>query len=129
MVAEWTGIPVSRLSSDDSEALRGLEDALHKRVVGQNEVRQGASLVLIASRRQMTCHSKGNLPLHQSPFSFLPCTPLAPFLFFSLPADLFTPPASPSPLPLPLVRPKLSGRDLTKCLARSFQSMKCFTLC
>jgi ATP-dependent Clp protease ATP-binding subunit ClpC len=37
MVAMWTGIPVSRLAGEESERLLRMEDALHKRIVGQDE--------------------------------------------------------------------------------------------
>ena len=33
----WTGIPVSRLSSDESGRLLQMEEALHKRIIGQDE--------------------------------------------------------------------------------------------
>ncbi len=37
VVAMWTGIPVTRMASDEAERLMGMEDALHKRIVGQHE--------------------------------------------------------------------------------------------
>ena len=37
VVNAWTGIPVTRLTEDESERLLHLEDILHKRVVGQDE--------------------------------------------------------------------------------------------
>ena len=37
IVAEWTNIPVTRLTSTESERLLGMEDVLHKRVIGQDE--------------------------------------------------------------------------------------------
>jgi len=37
IVSSWTGIPVKRLTEEDSERLMKLEDILHKRVVGQEE--------------------------------------------------------------------------------------------
>ncbi len=37
IVSKWTGIPVTRLLSSESERLVHLEDNLHKRVVGQDE--------------------------------------------------------------------------------------------
>ncbi len=36
VVERWTGIPVGKLLSGDREKLLGLEDVLHRRVVGQN---------------------------------------------------------------------------------------------
>jgi ATP-dependent Clp protease ATP-binding subunit ClpC len=37
IVAMWTGIPVTRISEAESERLLHMEDALHERVVGQQE--------------------------------------------------------------------------------------------
>ena len=37
VVAMWTGIPVTRIAQEESERLLHMEDALHKRVIGQNE--------------------------------------------------------------------------------------------
>mgnify|MGYP002530903288 FL=1 len=37
VVANWTGIPVKKISQDENERLKNLEIELHKRVIGQNE--------------------------------------------------------------------------------------------
>ena len=37
VVAGWTGIPVTRLTEDESQRMLKLEDVLHQRVVGQDE--------------------------------------------------------------------------------------------
>ncbi|MDD6361599.1 MAG: ATP-dependent Clp protease ATP-binding subunit [Christensenellaceae bacterium] len=37
IVADWTGIPVSKLTEAESQRLMRLEETLHKRVIGQNE--------------------------------------------------------------------------------------------
>ncbi|MEN6327926.1 MAG: ATP-dependent Clp protease ATP-binding subunit, partial [Syntrophomonas sp.] len=37
IVADWTGIPVSKLAKDESERLVNLESVLHDRVIGQEE--------------------------------------------------------------------------------------------
>jgi ATP-dependent Clp protease ATP-binding subunit ClpC len=37
VVAMWTGIPVTQLRSDEQERLLDMEEALHKRIVGQDE--------------------------------------------------------------------------------------------
>lgn len=37
IVAKWTGIPVNRLQEDESRKLIGMEDVMHKRVIGQDE--------------------------------------------------------------------------------------------
>ena len=37
IVSTWTSIPVQKITQDENEKLRNLEESLHKRVVGQNE--------------------------------------------------------------------------------------------
>ena len=37
IVAKWTGIPVNRLNEDESKKLIGMEEVMHKRVIGQDE--------------------------------------------------------------------------------------------
>jgi ATP-dependent Clp protease ATP-binding subunit ClpC len=37
VVAMWTGIPVTRIAAEESERLLHMEDALHSRVIGQQE--------------------------------------------------------------------------------------------
>lgn len=37
VTAEWTGIPVTKISEDESDRLLHMEDRLHKRMVGQEE--------------------------------------------------------------------------------------------
>ncbi len=37
VVAMWTGIPVMRIAGEESERLMHMEEALHQRIVGQNE--------------------------------------------------------------------------------------------
>uniref|UniRef100_A0A7S1X2V6 Clp R domain-containing protein n=1 Tax=Tetraselmis chuii TaxID=63592 RepID=A0A7S1X2V6_9CHLO len=60
IVAEWTGIPVARLNQTDSAALKGLEDSLHERVVGQDEA---ISAVARAIRRARTGLASGTRPV------------------------------------------------------------------
>ena len=48
VVSEWTNIPVSKLTSDESQKLMNMEDELHKRVIGQSEA---VSAVAKAIRR------------------------------------------------------------------------------
>ncbi len=43
VVAEWTGIPVSKLLEGDMEKLLRMEEALHQRVVGQDEAVRAVS--------------------------------------------------------------------------------------
>ena len=37
IVSDWTGVPVSRMTTEESERLLKLEELLHKRVVGQDQ--------------------------------------------------------------------------------------------
>lgn len=37
VVAQWTGIPVSKIAQEESESLLHLEEELHKRVIGQDD--------------------------------------------------------------------------------------------
>ena len=48
IVSSWTKIPVSKLAQAETEKLLSMEDALHKRVIGQN---QAISVVTRAIRR------------------------------------------------------------------------------
>ena len=50
IVARWTGIPVSKLMEGEREKILGLEDILHKRVIGQNEAVAKVSEAIIRSR-------------------------------------------------------------------------------
>ena len=37
IISKWTGIPAQRLTEDENEKLKHLEEKLHERVIGQNE--------------------------------------------------------------------------------------------
>ena len=37
IISKWTGVPVQKLTEDENEKLKHLEEKLHERVVGQNE--------------------------------------------------------------------------------------------
>ena len=50
VVSRWTGIPVSKLIEGETEKLLGLEDALHGRVVGQDEGVAAVSQAVIRAR-------------------------------------------------------------------------------
>ena len=50
IVARWTGIPVSKIMESEREKLLGLEDILHKRVIGQNEAVLKVSDAILRSR-------------------------------------------------------------------------------
>ena len=50
VVNAWTGIPVNRLTEDESEKLLHLEDELHKRVIGQNEAVEAVARAIRRAR-------------------------------------------------------------------------------
>ncbi|MFQ5613001.1 MAG: ATP-dependent Clp protease ATP-binding subunit [Anaerolineae bacterium] len=50
VVGMWTGIPVHRLASEESERLLQMEDALHKRVIGQHEAIEAISKAVRRAR-------------------------------------------------------------------------------
>ncbi len=50
IVERWTGIPVQRLVEGEREKLLGLEDILHRRVIGQNEAVSKVAEAIIRSR-------------------------------------------------------------------------------
>jgi ATP-dependent Clp protease ATP-binding subunit ClpB len=50
IVARWTGIPVSKLIQSEKEKLLGLEDILHRRVIGQDEAVRKVTESIIRSR-------------------------------------------------------------------------------
>jgi ATP-dependent Clp protease ATP-binding subunit ClpB len=85
VVAKWTGIPVAKMLEGERDKLLRMEDALHKRVVGQDEA---VSAVADAIRRSRAGLSDPNRP--NGSFLFLGptgvgktelCKALAEFLF------------------------------------------------
>ncbi|HEY73052.1 MAG: ATP-dependent chaperone ClpB [Chloroflexi bacterium] len=60
VVAEWTGIPVSRLLEGEVEKLLRMEEALHRRVIGQGEA---VSAVANAVRRARAGLQAPNRPI------------------------------------------------------------------
>ncbi len=50
VVSAWTGIPVSKVSEDESKKLKNLEENLHKRVIGQNEAVEAVAKSIKRSR-------------------------------------------------------------------------------
>ncbi|MGA9421367.1 MAG: ATP-dependent chaperone ClpB [Rhodanobacteraceae bacterium] len=87
VVSRWTGIPVSRMLEGEREKLLRMEDALHKRVVGQDEA---VHAVADAIRRSRAGLSDPNRPIGS--FLFLGptgvgktelCKALAEFMFDS----------------------------------------------
>jgi len=60
VVAEWTGIPVSKLLEGEMDKLLRMEDALHRRVVGQDEA---VSAIANAVRRSRAGLQDPNRPI------------------------------------------------------------------
>lgn len=50
VLSNWTGVPVYKLTSSESSKLLGMEDKLHKRVVGQDEAIKTVSRAIRRSR-------------------------------------------------------------------------------
>ena len=50
VIATWTGIPAKKITEDENEKLKHLEENLHKRVVGQNEAVEAVSKAIRRGR-------------------------------------------------------------------------------
>ncbi len=50
IIARWTGIPVAKLMEGERSKLLGMEDILHRRVIGQNEAVEKVSEAILRSR-------------------------------------------------------------------------------
>ena len=50
VIASWTGIPVKKITQDENEKLKHLEETLHKRVIGQNEAVEAVSKAIRRGR-------------------------------------------------------------------------------
>ncbi|CAM8984294.1 unnamed protein product [Rhodiola kirilowii] len=50
IVSSWTGIPVDKVSTDESERLLKMEDTLHKRIIGQDEAVKAISRAIRRAR-------------------------------------------------------------------------------
>ena len=50
VLANWTGIPVAKLTESESNRLLHMEDELHKRIIGQNEAVQAVSRAIRRTR-------------------------------------------------------------------------------
>jgi ATP-dependent Clp protease ATP-binding subunit ClpC len=50
VVAMWTGIPVTRMAGEETARLMEMEDALHKRIIGQHEAIEAISKAVRRSR-------------------------------------------------------------------------------
>ena len=60
VVAEWTKIPVTRITSDETDKLNNLENELHDRVIGQDAA---VNAVSRAIKRARTCIKDPNRPI------------------------------------------------------------------
>ncbi len=85
VVAKWTGIPVSKMMESDREKLLQMEDALHAKVIGQDEAVRAVSNAVRRSRAGLSDPNRPN-----GSFLFLGptgvgktelCKTLAEFLF------------------------------------------------
>lgn len=50
VIASWTRIPAKKLTQDENEKLKNLENSLHKRVIGQNEAVEAVSKAIRRGR-------------------------------------------------------------------------------
>ena len=50
VIASWTGIPANKITQDENEKLKHLEETLHKRVIGQNEAVDAVSKAIRRGR-------------------------------------------------------------------------------
>ncbi len=50
IVSDWTGVPVTRLAAAETERLLGMEEELHRRVIGQDEAVSAVSRAIRRSR-------------------------------------------------------------------------------
>ena len=50
VISSWTGIPAKKISQDENERLKNLEQILHYRVIGQNEAVKAVAKAIKRSR-------------------------------------------------------------------------------
>ncbi|MBQ9659015.1 MAG: ATP-dependent Clp protease ATP-binding subunit [Clostridia bacterium] len=50
VIANWTGIPAKKITEDENEKLKNLEESLHKRVIGQEEAVEAVSKAIRRGR-------------------------------------------------------------------------------
>lgn len=67
VVARWTGIPVSRLQKSEVDKLLGLEEELHKRVVGQDAAVAAVASAIMRSRAGLSATERGSSFLFLGP--------------------------------------------------------------
>ncbi|MFP5464784.1 MAG: ATP-dependent chaperone ClpB [Gammaproteobacteria bacterium] len=58
VIARWTGIPVAKMLESEREKLLHIEDALHQRVVGQDEAVRAVADAIRRSRAGLTAHER-----------------------------------------------------------------------
>ena len=58
VIARWTGIPVAKMLESEREKLLHIEDALHERVVGQDEAVRAVADAIRRSRAGLTAHER-----------------------------------------------------------------------
>ena len=50
IISRWTGVPVQKLTQDENNKLKNLEENLHKRIIGQNEAVEAVAKAIKRSR-------------------------------------------------------------------------------
>lgn len=60
VISMWTGVPVSKLTRDEQERMQGIEDAIHSRLIGQEEA---VTAVCNAVRRSRAGFSAKGRPI------------------------------------------------------------------
>ncbi len=58
VISRWTGIPVAKMLEGEREKLLHIEDALHQRVVGQDEAVRAVADAVRRSRAGLTAHER-----------------------------------------------------------------------
>ncbi len=58
VISRWTGIPVAKMLESEREKLLHIEDALHQRVVGQDEAVRAVADAIRRSRAGLTAHER-----------------------------------------------------------------------
>lgn len=81
IVAQWTGIPIEKVSSDETERLVKMEEVLHGRVIGQVRGCLGAAVWMQWQRAGVLCLAGFGTPYLYAndaqalAYSSVPCTP------------------------------------------------------
>ena len=59
----WTGIPVYKLTEEETQKLLHMEDELHKRVIGQEQAIKAASQAIRRTRAGLTAACRRSRPI------------------------------------------------------------------